>query len=226
MVRSRQRISAGLRRSDRRPGRPLLARCRRCPPEPRYSRHDERMSGLRMCLRSRPNLPSYFFRMCTRAARGRLGRRKGDAMATQTTERPIHRRTPRLGGALPWAVSECDELQARRRRASQPRCGSCPPAGSCLRLPTCTQRRSGACAATLMSWLRPARVDGKLRSEPVSARAEVLTATRGIGACARSFFWSATRLSYRLVMLMYRLGRRLRGQQSVADGAALAITIE
>jgi hypothetical protein len=27
-------------------------------------------------------------------------------------------------------------------------------------------------------------------------------------------------------MLIYRLGRRLRGQQSVADGAALAITVE
>jgi hypothetical protein len=28
------------------------------------------------------------------------------------------------------------------------------------------------------------------------------------------------------VMLFYRLGRRLRGKQSVADGAALAITLD
>ncbi len=33
------------------------------------------------------------------------------------------------------------------------------------------------------------------------------------------------KLSYRLVMLIYRLGRRLRGRRSVADGAALAITV-
>jgi len=31
-------------------------------------------------------------------------------------------------------------------------------------------------------------------------------------------------VSYRLVMLFYRLGRRLRGRAGVADGAALAIT--
>jgi hypothetical protein len=34
------------------------------------------------------------------------------------------------------------------------------------------------------------------------------------------------KISYRVVMLFYRLGRRLRGQSSVADGAVLAITIE
>jgi hypothetical protein len=34
------------------------------------------------------------------------------------------------------------------------------------------------------------------------------------------------RISYHLVMLIYRLGRRLRGQRSIADGAALAITVE
>ena len=33
------------------------------------------------------------------------------------------------------------------------------------------------------------------------------------------------KLSYRVVMLIYRIGRRLRGQRSVADGAALAITV-
>jgi hypothetical protein len=34
-----------------------------------------------------------------------------------------------------------------------------------------------------------------------------------------------SKLSYRLVMLNYRLGRHLRGQQSVADGAALATSV-
>jgi PPOX class probable F420-dependent enzyme len=57
------------------------------------------------------------------------------------------------------------------------------------------------------------RADGKVSTEPVPARAEVLTAT-------------PYKLSYRIVMLIYRLGRRLRGQPSLADGAALAITVE
>jgi hypothetical protein len=33
------------------------------------------------------------------------------------------------------------------------------------------------------------------------------------------------RVSYRVVMLFYRLGRRLRGETAVADGAALAIEV-
>lgn len=71
----------------------------------------------------------------------------------------------------------------------------------------------------------PCRMDGKLRSEPVSARAEVLTATPELER-VQKLLLERYKVSYRLVMLMYRLGRRLRGQQSVADGAALAITIE
>ena len=34
------------------------------------------------------------------------------------------------------------------------------------------------------------------------------------------------KLSYRLVMLAYRLGRRLRGRAVVPEGAALAITVQ
>jgi hypothetical protein len=34
------------------------------------------------------------------------------------------------------------------------------------------------------------------------------------------------KISYRIVMLFYRLGRRVRGKQSVADGAELTITLE
>jgi hypothetical protein len=42
----------------------------------------------------------------------------------------------------------------------------------------------------------------------------------------RTLLLDRYKVSYRVVMLFYRLGRRLRGKQSVADGAALAITIE
>jgi uncharacterized protein len=69
------------------------------------------------------------------------------------------------------------------------------------------------------------RADGKLRSEPVAARAEVLTATAELEPVQKLLI-ERYKLSYRLVMWIYRLGRRLRGHASVADGAALAITIE
>jgi uncharacterized protein len=69
------------------------------------------------------------------------------------------------------------------------------------------------------------RVDGKLRSEPVPAHAEVLTATSELERVQKLLI-ERYRISYRLVMLIYRLGRRLRGHGSVAEGAALAITVE
>jgi PPOX class probable F420-dependent enzyme len=68
------------------------------------------------------------------------------------------------------------------------------------------------------------RANGKLRSEPVPARVEVLTATPELERVQKLLI-ERYKLSYRLVMLIYRLGRRLRGRRSVADGAALAITV-
>ncbi len=69
------------------------------------------------------------------------------------------------------------------------------------------------------------RVNGKLRREPVAARAEVLTATPELERVQRLLL-ERYKVSYRFIMLFYRLGRRLRGKQSVADGAVLAITVE
>jgi PPOX class probable F420-dependent enzyme len=71
----------------------------------------------------------------------------------------------------------------------------------------------------------PCRADGKLRGEPVPARAEVLTATTDLER-VQKLLMERYKLSYRVVMLGYRLGRRLRRRASVADGAALAIAIE
>jgi PPOX class probable F420-dependent enzyme len=68
------------------------------------------------------------------------------------------------------------------------------------------------------------RADGKLRGEPVPASVEVLTATPELERVQKLLI-GRYKLSYRLVMLIYRLGRRLRGRNSVADGAALAITV-
>jgi PPOX class probable F420-dependent enzyme len=68
------------------------------------------------------------------------------------------------------------------------------------------------------------RADGKLRRKPVEARVEVLTTTADLER-AQKLLIERYKLSYRVVMLFYRLARRLRGKQSVADGAVLAITV-
>lgn len=73
--------------------------------------------------------------------------------------------------------------------------------------------------------IAPCRVNGRLRGVPISAHAEVLTATEDLERVQR-LLRERYKVSYRLVMLGYRLGRRLRGDQAVADGAALAITVE
>jgi uncharacterized protein len=69
------------------------------------------------------------------------------------------------------------------------------------------------------------RPDRKLRTEPVPARSEVLTATPDLER-VHELLTKRYKISYRLVMLIYRLAGRLRGRRSVADGAALAITVE
>jgi PPOX class probable F420-dependent enzyme len=71
--------------------------------------------------------------------------------------------------------------------------------------------------------IAPCRPDGKLRGEPVDGEAEVLTSTEDLER-VRQLLLHRYRVSYRLVMLAYRIGRRLRGRAAVADGAALAIT--
>jgi PPOX class probable F420-dependent enzyme len=71
--------------------------------------------------------------------------------------------------------------------------------------------------------IAPCRVNGKLRGEPVPAHAEVLTATSDLDR-VQQLLLARYKVSYRIVMLFYRLGRRLRGRRSVADGAVVAIT--
>ena len=69
------------------------------------------------------------------------------------------------------------------------------------------------------------RPGGKLRREQVSAQAEVLTSVADLER-VRQLLLARYKMSYRVVMFFYRLGRRLRGKESIADGAALAITLE
>ena len=69
------------------------------------------------------------------------------------------------------------------------------------------------------------RPDGTLRREAIAAHAEVLTEPADLER-VRKLLLARYKVSYRLVMFFYRLGRRLRRKQSVADGAALAISLE
>lgn len=69
------------------------------------------------------------------------------------------------------------------------------------------------------------RPGGKLRGERVSARAEVLTDPAELER-VQKLLLERYKISYRVVMFFYRVGRRIRGRQSVADGAALAINVE
>ena len=71
----------------------------------------------------------------------------------------------------------------------------------------------------------PCGASGKLRGEPLAARVEVLTQAADLERVQKLLI-ERYKLTYRVVMLGYRLGRRLRGRSSVADGAALAITVE
>ena len=71
----------------------------------------------------------------------------------------------------------------------------------------------------------PCRVNGKLRGEPLPAQAEVLTAAVDLER-VQHLLLERYKVSYRVVMLFYRLGRGLRGRPAVADGAALAITVD
>jgi PPOX class probable F420-dependent enzyme len=66
---------------------------------------------------------------------------------------------------------------------------------------------------------------GTLRREPVRARAEVLTDTADLER-VRERLLARYKITYRIVMFFYRLGRRVSSKQTVADGAALAITVD
>ena len=145
-------------------------------------------------------------------------------MATQTIERPVQRPAAGLEARLPgryltvtsfkrdgtgvattvWFVSDGRRLFALTD------------------LHSAKVRRIRRHPHVVVATCRP---DGKLRNEPVPARAEVLTATPEIERVQKLLI-ERYKLSYRIVMLIYRLGRRLRGRRSVADGAALAITVE
>jgi uncharacterized protein len=149
---------------------------------------------------------------------------KGDAMATQTMERPVQRPAADLETLFPGRYLSVTSF---RRDGS----GVATPVwfvSDGRRLFALTDLHSAKVRRMRRNprvLVASCRADGKLRGEPLPARTDVLTATPELER-VQKLLMERYKLSYRLVMLIYRLGRRLRGHRSVADGAALAITVD
>ena len=145
-------------------------------------------------------------------------------MATQPTERPVHRPAVDLEAVFPGRYLSVTSFKRDGTGVATPvwfvSDGSRLYAFTDLHSPKVRRIRRNPHVL-----VASCRVDGKLRREPVPAHAEVLTATAELER-VQKLLLARYKISYRLVMLFYRFGRRLRGKQSVADGAALAITID
>ena len=153
---------------------------------------------------------------CSRASGER--RRHGDP--DDREPRPAACRRP--GGALPRPVSQPDEFQGRRYRRGDPGVVRLRRRAA-VRADRPALGEGPAHAPRPACVVAPCRPSGKLRREPLPAHAEVLTAIPDLERVQRLLI-GRYKISYRLMMGIYRLGRRLRGRSSVADGAALAIS--
>jgi PPOX class probable F420-dependent enzyme len=145
-------------------------------------------------------------------------------MATQTIERPVQRPAADLEALFPGRYLSVTSFKRDGTGVATPVWF----VSDGRRLFALTDRHSAKVRRmrrNLRVLVASCRVNGKLRSEPVRARVEVLTATPELER-VQTLLTERYKISYRLVMLIYRLGRRLRGRRSVADGAALAITVE
>jgi PPOX class probable F420-dependent enzyme len=145
-------------------------------------------------------------------------------MATQTIERPVRRSAADLETLFPGRYLSVTSFKRDGTGIATPVWFACDGRRlfALTDLHSAKVRRIRRDPRVLVASCRP---DGKLRREPVPARAEVLTATADLERVQKLLI-ERYRLSYRLVMLVYRVARRLRGQSGVPDGAALAITLQ
>ena len=144
-------------------------------------------------------------------------------MATQTIERPVQRTAADLEALFPGRFLSVTSFKRDGTGVATPVWF----VSDGRRLLALTDLRSAKVRRVRRNprvLVAPCRADGKLRSEPVPAHAEVLTSTAELEH-VQKLLLERYRITYRLVMLVYRLGRRLRGQSSVADGAALTIAV-
>jgi PPOX class probable F420-dependent enzyme len=149
---------------------------------------------------------------------------EGNAIATQTTERPDQRSAADLEALFPGRYLSVTSFKRDGTGVATPVwfVSDGRRLFAFTDLHSAKVRRIHRDPRVLIA---SCRVDGKLRRQPVSARAEVLTADSDLER-VQKLLLERYKLSYRVVMLFYRLGRRLRGKSSIADGAALAITID
>jgi PPOX class probable F420-dependent enzyme len=145
-------------------------------------------------------------------------------MTTQTSERPVQRPAADLDALFPGRFLSVTSFNREGRGVATPLwfVSDGERLFALTDLHSAKVRRMRHNPRVLVA---PCRASGKLRGEPLPARAEVLTESTDLER-ARELLIRRYKISYRLVMLIYRLGRRLRGRSSVADGAALAVTVD
>ena len=144
-------------------------------------------------------------------------------MATQTIERPVERTTAGPKALFPGRYLSLTSFKRDGSAVATPVWFVCDG----RRLFALTDLHSAKVRRIRHNphvLVAPCGPSGKLRGEPVPARAEVLTATADLER-VQKLLMARYKVSYRLVMLFYRLGRRLRGKTAVAEGAALAIEV-
>lgn len=145
-------------------------------------------------------------------------------MTTQTIERPVERITADPDALFPGRYISVTSFKRDGTGVATP-VWFVPDGRRLLALTDLHSAKVRRIRRNPRVLVAPCRVNGKLRGRPVPARVEVLTATADLDRVQR-LLMERYKLSYRLVMLFYRLGRSLRHKRSVADGAALAITVE
>jgi hypothetical protein len=145
-------------------------------------------------------------------------------MATQTIERPVQRPAADLEALFPGRYLSVTSFKRDGTGVATPLWF----VSDGERLFALTDLHSGKVRRIRHNprvLVAPCGASGKLRGEPLPARVEVLTDTPELDRVQKLLI-ERYKLTYRVVMPVYRLGRRLRGEPAVAEGAALAITIE
>jgi hypothetical protein len=145
-------------------------------------------------------------------------------MATQTIERPVERHTADLATLFPGRFLSITSFKRDGAGVATPVwfVSDGTRLFALTDLHSAKVRRMRRDPRVLVA---SCRASGELRGEPIPARAEVLTATEDLDR-VQKLLSQRYKISYRLIMLIYRLLRRLRREAAVADGAALAITPE
>lgn len=149
---------------------------------------------------------------------------KGDAIATPTIERPVARPGADLEALFPGRYLSVTSFKRDGTGVATP-VWFVSDGRRLLALTDLHSAKVRRIRRNPRVLVASCRADGKLRNEPASARAEVLTATEDLER-VQKLLMQRYLISYRIVMLIYRLARRICGRRSVADGAALAITVE